>query len=185
MITSNQITPGMILSLNQKIYRVESCVKVTVTKGSPFIKTKLKDLVKNELIEKNFKLGQAVEEVSLNERHLDFLYPEGKDYLFLNTDNLDTVLVPADIVGEQVHFLKEGIGVKALFYGDSIYSIELPQFLELMVLKADSVESSMHMSEATKKIILETGAEIDAPLYIESGDIIKVDPAAKEFIQRI
>lgn len=185
MITSNQITPGMIISLNQKIYRVESCVKVTVTKGSPFIKTKLKDLVKNEVIEKNFKLGQAVEEVSLNERHLDFLYPEGKDYLFLNTDNLETVLVSADIVEDKIHFLKEGIGVKALFYGDSIYSIELPQFLELMVLKADSVESSMHMSEATKKITLETGAEIDAPLYIESGDIIKVDPTAKEFIQRI
>ena len=72
-----------------------------------------------------------------------------------------------------------------MFYGDSIYSIELPQFLELMVLKADSVENSMHMSEATKKITLETGAEIDAPLYVESGDIIKVDPTVQEFIQRV
>ncbi len=185
MITSNQIVPGMILSLSNKIYRVESCVKVTVTKGSPFIKTKLKDLIKDTIIEKNFKLGEAIEEVALNERHLEFLYPEGKDYLFLDTDTLEIVTVSAGIIADKVNFIKEAIPVTAMFYGDSIYSIELPQFLELMVLKAETVENAMHMSEATKKITLETGAEIDAPLYIESGDIIKVDPQEREFIQRI
>lgn len=175
----------MIIEINKKIYRVESCVKVTVTKGSPFIKTKLKDLIKDDVVEKNFKLGQKVDEVSLNERKMEYLYPEGKDYLFLDTDNLETVLVPSAVVGNKVDFMKEGVWVKALFYGDSIYSIELPQFLELMVLKADSVETTMHMSEATKKITLETGAEIEAPLYVESGDIIKIDPHTKEFIQRV
>ena len=68
--------------------------------------------------------------------------------------NLETALVPSAVVGEKVDFIKEGVSVTAMFYGDSIYSIELPQFLELMVLKADSVESSMHMSEASKKITL-------------------------------
>src|SRR3972149_4669298 len=105
MITSNQITPGIILNLNKRIYRVESCVKVTVTKGNPFLKTKLKDLVNDELIEKNFKLGEKVDEVSLNEHQLEYLYPEGKDYLFLDTGTLDQILVPGPVVGEKVHFL--------------------------------------------------------------------------------
>src|SRR3990167_2059129 len=144
MITSNQITPGIVLSLNKKIYRVESSVKVTVTKGSPFMKTKLKDLMTEEVVEKNFKLGEKVDEVSLNERRLEFLYPEGKGYLFLDTDSLDQVLVAGPVVGDKVHFLKEGVGVSALFYGYSIYSIELPQFLELMVLKAPSIKNKAY-----------------------------------------
>jgi elongation factor P len=82
--TSNQISPGQTLSIDGKIYRVESSVKVTVAKGVPFIKTKLKNLMSEEVIEKSFKLNQSVEEVSLSERKLEFLYLEGKDYLFRN-----------------------------------------------------------------------------------------------------
>ncbi len=185
MITSNQIVPGMILSLKKNIYRVESCVKVTVPKGSPFIKTKLKDLVTDKAVEKNFKMGEKVEEVSLNERTLEFLYPEGKEFLFLDTKTLEITAVPTQIIGEKVHFLKEGVPVRALFYGDAVFAVELPQFLELMVVKAESVEGGVHMSDATKKVTLETGAVIEAPLYIESGDIIKIDPQNKEFIQRV
>lgn len=80
--TSNQISPGTTLSLDGKIYRVETSVKVTVAKGVPFIKTKLKNLMSDEVIEKNFKVDQAIEEVTLSERRLEFLYLEGKDYLF-------------------------------------------------------------------------------------------------------
>ena len=90
MTTSNQFTPGMTISIDGKIYRVESCVKVTVAKGVPFIKTKLKDLLTDEVIEKNFKLNQPIQDVHLTERRLEFLYLEGKDYLFLDIGNLRT-----------------------------------------------------------------------------------------------
>src|SRR5277367_1122179 len=118
MTTSNQLVPGMTLSINGKIYRVESCMKVTVAKGVPFIKTKLKDLLSEEVIEKNFKLNQPVQDVSLTERRLEFLYLEGKDYLFLDVGSLEQVLVPAKIIGDRVNYLKEGIDVKAIFYGE-------------------------------------------------------------------
>lgn len=94
---TNQINPGMTISLEGKIYRVESSVKVTVPKGVPFIKTKLKNLVTEEIIEKNFKVDQPVVEVSLSEKVLEYLYMEGKDYLFLD-DNLEQVLVPSSII---------------------------------------------------------------------------------------
>lgn len=181
---NHPINPGMTISLEGKIYRVESSVKVTVPKGVPFIKTKLKNLVTEEVIEKNFKVDQLVQEVSLAERVLEFLYMEGKDYLFLNED-LDQVLVPASIIGEKIHFLKEGTQIKALFYGETIFSIELPQFLELMVVKTEAIPSKLAMASSGKYGILETGAKLEVPLFIESGDIIKIDTQTNQYIQRV
>lgn len=183
--TSNQITPGMILSVDGRIYRVESAVKVTVAKSVPFIKTKLKDLMNENVSEKNFKLNQAIEEVSLVERRLEFLYMEGKDYLFLDVGSLESALIPAYIIGDKVHYLKEGIEIKAMFYGDATFSVELPQFLELMVVKTEPSETTAATANATKTAILETGAKIDIPMFIETGDIIKVDTQTNEYIQRV
>jgi elongation factor P len=185
MTTSNQISPGMTLSLEGGIYRVESCVKVTVAKGNPFIKTKLKNIVTDEVVEKNFKIGQPIKDVSLVEHRMEYLYLEGKDYLFLDLGNLEQVLVPASVIADKINYLKEGTELKAMFYGDTIFSVELPQFLELMVVKTEAKEGSVAMSNATKTAVLETGAKIEVPLFIESGDIIKVDTLTNEYVQRV
>lgn len=182
MTTANQITPGMTLNIDGKIFRVESSVKVTAPKGTPFIKTKLRNLITDETIEKNFKLDQTVQEVSLLERNLEFLYPEGKEFLFLDIGNLEQVLVPSGILSDKVDYLKEGIQVKAMFYGETIFAVELPQFLEIMVVKTEGAESA---EQATKRAVLETGAKLDVPLFIESGDVIKVDTQTNEYIQRV
>lgn len=186
MATSNHITPGMTISLSGKLYRVESSVKVTVAKGTPFIKTKLRDLSTDECIEKTFKLNQAVQDVSLSEKRLEFLYLEGKDYLFLDIGNLEHVLVPAEIIGDSIKYLKEGTEIQATFYGDTVFTVELPQFLELMVVKAEGKE---HISPASgnqvKPAVLETGAKIEVPPFVEAGDIIKVDTKSGEYIQRV
>ena len=112
MTTSNQISPGMMLNIDGKIYRVESSVKVTVAKGLPFIKTKLKNLMTDEVLEKSFKLNQEVQEVALLEKKLEFLYIEGKDYLFLDTGTLEQVMVPSSVIGDKVNYLKEGTEIK-------------------------------------------------------------------------
>ncbi len=184
MATSNQLTPGMTLSLNNKLYRVESSVKVTIPKGTPFIKAKLKDLSSNEVVEKSFKLNQPIKDVSLIERRLEFLYPEGEEFLFLDVVNLDQVLVPSQIVGAKVNFLKEGVELKAFFYGDTVFAVELPQFLELMVAKTLTDEES-DLTNGAKIAVLETGAKIEVPPFIETGDIIKVDTKTDEYIQRV
>ena len=185
MTTSNQLAPGMTLSLDGKVYRVESCVKVTVSKGVPFFKTKLKDLLSDDVIEKNFKLNQPIQDVSLEERKLEYLYLEGKDYLFLDVGNLEQVLVPSQIIADKINYLKEGTELKAMFYGSTIFSVELSQFLELMVVKTEEGHSAAHVANATKVAILETGAKVEVPMFIESGDIIKVDTQTNEYIQRV
>lgn len=181
MTTANHITPGMTINIDGKIFRVESSVKVTVAKGTPFLKTKLRNLVDDTMSEKSFKLDQPIKEVSLAERTLEFLYPEGNQYLFLDVGNLEQVLVVSQILSDKIHYLKEGIQVKAMFYGDSIFGVELPQFLEIMVVKTENVIPGA----TTKKGVLETGAKIDVPLFIESGDVIKVDTQTNEYIQRV
>lgn len=185
MVASNQITPGMTLSINGKLYRVESSVKVTVPKGTPFIKTKLRDLATNEQIEKSFKPDQAVKDVSFGERRLEFLYLEGKDYLFLDVGNLEKVLVAGDVVGANINYLKEGVELKASMYGDTIVSIELPQFLELMVAKIEGDNSRKGASNNARIAVLETGAHIEVPPFIEVGDLVKVDTKTDEYIQRV
>jgi elongation factor P len=186
MVASQQLTPGMTLSVENKLYRVESVIKVTAPKGQPFIKSKLRDLSTDKIVEKNFKIGQEVKDVSLEERRLEFLYLEGKSYLFLDIGNLEQVLVPPDVIGDKVNFLKEGIELLATFYGETIFSVELPQFLELMVSKTENpLEKNNSLSNATKQAILETGASIPVPPFIEAGDVIKVDTRTLEYIQRV
>lgn len=185
MTNSNQITPGMTLKVDGKIYRVESSVKVTVTKGTPFIKTKLRDLISEEVIEKNFKLNQEIQEVSLVDHILEFLYPEGKEFLFLDISNLEQVSISPKVLGDKINYLKEGAQIKAMFYGDSIFSIELPQFIELMVIKIEHKEDKRGGGAGVKMAVLETGAKIEVPPFIEVGDVIKIDSQLNEYIQRV
>jgi elongation factor P len=185
-IPSSQLNPGMVISIKNELYRVESAVKVTVTKDNPFIKVRLKSIAnEDECIEKNFKLNQTVDDVVLSERQIEFLYPEGKRYLFLDCENLDQVFVDVSIIADKVDYLKEGIQVNATFYGESIFEVELPQFLELMIIKTEEIDEGPVVSNATKVGTLETGARIEVPLFIEEGDIVKVDTNLQEYIQRI
>ncbi len=186
MVSSSQIAPGMTIKVDGDVFRVESSAKVSAAKGNPFIKVKLRNLINDETLEKNFKVGQEVEEVSLLDHALEFLYPEGKKFLFLDIENLEQVLVTPEIMGDAIHYLKEGIQVRALFYGDTIFSIELPQFLELMIVKVETPsEDNVSMTQTTKQAVLETGAKVSVPLFVEVGDIIKVDTTSHEYIQRV
>jgi elongation factor P len=185
MTTSNQIAPGMTINIGKNVYRVESSMKVNVTKGTPFIKTKLRNLLNEEVIEKNFKLDQEIKEVTLEERRLEYLYPEGKDYFFLDLDNLELEQIPVAVLGSKINYLKEGVIIKAMFYGISVFSVELPIYLELMVVKTESNAGNLNVSNVTKKALLETGAEVNVPLFIETGDVVKVDTMQEEYIQRV
>lgn len=183
MVSSNQLNVGMTISVGGKLYRVESSVKVTVPKGTPFIKAKLRDLNTNQVVEKSFKLDQEIKDVTLAERRLEFLYPEGKGYLFLDVQNLEQVFVPTQVIGDTIHYLKEGIWLMASCYGDTIFAVELPQFLELMVGKVESTKAST--ASGVRIATLETGASVEVPPFIEVGDIIKVDTKTNDYIQRV
>lgn len=184
MVSSNQISAGMIVKIKNKLYKVESSVKVTVPKGAPFIKTQLRDLTNNKILEKSFKTDQQVEDVALSQKPLEFLYLEGGDYLFLDIMTLEQVLIPVAIVSENVNYLKEGVELQASYYGDEVFAVELPQFLELMVSKIEGDDEEL-VTGGNRTAILETGAKVEVPPFIEIGDIIKIDTKSGEYIQRV
>lgn len=183
MVQSNNIAPGMVLSITGKLYRVESSVKVSVPKGTPFIKTKLRDLGSQAVVEKSFKLNQDIKDVSLEDRRLEYLYLEGKDYLFLDIATLEKVAIPTGIVAEQANYLKEGVELRASLHGNKIFAVELPQFLELMVTRTDNPPKGA--ANGQRVALLETGAKVEVPPFIEVGDIIKIDTKTGEYIQRV
>lgn len=185
MITSNQIVAGLNIQLDEKVYRVESVNKIVAAKGTSFVRAKLKDLSTGKLIDKHFTVGQEVTEVTLQERRLEFLYIEGTNYIFLDIDNLDMIQIERKVIKEKADFLKEGVQIKAIFYGDIIFSVELPQFLELIVVKVNTTKPKVSIASASKTAVVETGAQIAVPLFIETGDIIKIDTFTKEYIQRV
>ncbi len=186
MVTASQLSPGMTISIEKNIYRVEHAVKVSsASKANPFVKVKLRDLHSEELLEKNFKPTQEVDEVSLGEHKLEFLYVEGDHFVFLDTSTLELMNVPEEIIGSKMNYLKEGIEVKALCYGTSTFSIDLPQFLELMVSSIETDDDSGRFERGARVATLETGAKIEVPPFIDVGDIVKVDPKSEEYIQRV
>lgn len=185
VLTSSQLVAGMTIQISSSIYRVEGAQKVTPPRGSPFIKASLKLLGSDKIVDKSFKLDQTIDEVALVEKSLVYLYLEGKNYLFLDVEDLIQIELAPTVIGQMGNFLKEGIYLKASCFGDTIFSVELPQFLELMVAKTDDLDGMAPVSSSTKIAQLETGAKIDVPLFIEPGDVVKVDTHLGEFIQRV
>jgi len=183
MVQSTHLAPGSTIVIAKKIYRVESAMKVSVPRGQSFVKTKLRDLTTNKLVEKNFKLNQDVQEAALEERKLEFLYCEKDRYIFLDVQTLDEVSVSSTIMGKKMNYLKEGIEVKASFFSGQIFAVELPQYLELMVV--DIIVPSRGRGTTGRVAQLETGAKIEVLPFIEVGDIVKIDTRSEEYIQRV
>jgi elongation factor P len=184
MVLASQLVVGTTVMIAKKPYRVESVVKVTAQKANPFVKVKLHNLLEQEVIERNFRPTQELEEVALEEHKLEYLYHEGKSFVFLDTGTLDIAKVPYSVMGSKSRYLKEGIEVKGSCFGATIFTVELPQFLELMVSAIDSEEGG-RQGGGTRTATLETGAKLEVPPFIDVGDIIKVDTRLEEYIQRV
>jgi elongation factor P len=183
MILASQLTAGTTILLSKKPYRVDSVVKMTLHKTNPIIKAKLEQLETHTFVEKNFRPTQELEDATLEEHKLQFLYVEDKGFVFLDMGTLDLRKVSQDALGSQTRYLKEGVDVKATCYGETILAIEIPQFLELMVSSVEVKEDKKRGSLRTA--VLETGARLEVPPFVEAGDVLKVDTSTDEYIQRV
>ncbi|NGX31776.1 MAG: Elongation factor P [Chlamydiae bacterium] len=185
LIPSVQLVPGMTVEIGNKIYRIESSVKVTAARGAAFIKVNLRELLTDKVFEKNFKPEQEIEEVTMQEKIIVYLYLENKKYVFLDIEELTQIHLDQTIISDKADYLKEGIELKASFYGDTVFAVELPQFLELTVMKTQEPQEMGLMGASLKLAHLETGAKVEVPLFVEVGDIIKIDTVSGEFVQRV
>ncbi|MDA8773573.1 elongation factor P [Chlamydiia bacterium] len=187
MVVSSQLSLGMYILVGGIVYRVDDINKIKMPNGQSLSQIRLTDIGTNEVVERNFKPSQTIEEVHLKECQLEYLYPEEDKHVFLDTDSLEQVHIFDSVIGVKVNYLKDGISVSGKSFEKRVFSVDLPQFLELMV------ESDLHatkhggdeLSTPTKEVLLETGATVVVPNFIEQGDVIKVDTSTNEYIQRV
>lgn len=185
MTTSNDFRNGMIIKIDEKLMSIVEFLHVKPGKGNAFVRTKIKNILTGQVIEKTFRGGEKVNEVVVEARMMEYLYPDLPNYCFMDGETYEQILISETLISNTMKFLKQNTRVKILFYKENPIIVESPTFVELDVTDTEPGVKGDTVSNVTKPAILETGLEINVPLFIEKGDIIKVDTRKCEYVERI
>jgi elongation factor P len=183
-VSTNDFKRGMTLDLDGVLYQVIEFQHVKPGKGGAFVRTKLRNLKSGGVVDRTFNAGVNVG-LAIVERHeMQYLYRDGDNFVFMDTDSYEQVPVPPAVVGDMANFLTEGAtGVVALHEGQAL-SVELPASVVLAVTETDPGVKGDRVSGALKPATLETGHVVQVPLFVEAGDRIKVDTRSGDYITR-
>lgn len=154
-------------------------------KGGAFVRTKMKSLISGNTLEKTFRSGEKVDVPNLEEKNMSFLYQDESGYWFMDSKTYEQMNLKESNISEAIGYLKENIEVGILFHNDKAIGIDLPMFLELAVAETDPGVRGNTASGGSKPAKLETGKTIQVPLFINEGDIVKVDTRTDEYIERV
>ncbi|MDH5278758.1 MAG: elongation factor P [Actinomycetota bacterium] len=175
MATTNDLKNGMVLNLDGQLWSVVEFQHVKPGKGGAFVRTKLKNVLSGKVVEKTFNAGLKVEVATVDRREMQYLYQDSSDWVFMDTASYDQIHVPAAVVGDAAHFMLENQDATvALHEGTPLY-VELPAAVELTVEYTEPGVQGDRSTGGTKPARLETGYEIAVPLFITSGEKVKVD----------
>jgi len=182
--TTNDLKNGLVLNLDGQLWSVVEFQHVKPGKGGAFVRTKLKNVLSGKVVEKTFNAGVKVETANVDKRAMQYLYQDGTDYVFMDTQSYDQVQVPVEIVGDAAHFMLENQeGVVALHEGVPLY-IELPAAVELTITYTEPGLQGDRSTGGTKPATLETGYEISVPLFIVQGEKVRVDTRDGSYLGR-
>ena len=185
MATTNDLKNGMVLSLDNGLWSVVEFQHVKPGKGGAFVRTTLKNVVTGKVVDKTFNAGTKVDVAQVDKRDMTFLYKEGTDFVFMDTDTFDQHYVPASTVGGNADYMLENTNaIVAMHEGSALY-VELPASVELVVQHTDPGLQGDRSTGGTKPAVLETGAEIQVPLFLTTGEKIKVDTRDGRYLGRI
>jgi len=182
--TTSDFRRGLKIEWEGKPYEIIEYQHVKVSKNQPTVRTRLKDLTTGRVFEVNFRAGEKFEKPDLQEKEMQFLYKEKDQFVFMDLEDYDQVYISEDEVGEAAKFLKENLNVYVLYYKGKVIGIELPNIVELEVVDTEPGVKGDTVGSATKPATLETGAVIQVPLFIDKGDIIRVDTRTGKYIER-
>ena len=183
-ITTNDLKNGMTLELDNGLFTVVEFQHVKPGKGGAFVRTKLKHMRLGRVIDNTFRAGEKVELVDFEEKRMQYLYKDERLH-FMDLDTYDQISLSADEVGDARDFLKENTEVEILFIEGSPVTVELPNFIELQIAKTDPGIRGDTASGGSKPATLETGAVVQVPLFLNEGDVVKVDTRSGEYLGRV
>jgi elongation factor P len=185
MASVSEFRNGMAIRYNGNIWTIVEFQHVKPGKGQAFIRTKLKQLKTGKVVENSFRLSENIEEVRLENKEMQYLYNAGDDIVLMDNDTYEQVNLSKDLIGEQIGFLKEGNPINVQFLEGQIITAALPTFIELEVVDAPPGVKGDTVSNLQKSVKLETGAEVQVPLFIKEGEIVKIDTRDGKYIERV
>src|SRR4029079_3449886 len=181
-ISTNDLKNGMALDLPEGLVNVVEFQHVKPGKGGAFVRTKLKNVRTGAVIDRTFRADEKVALAVIDKREMQFLYREAADYVFMDNESYDQLSVPADSIGDAVHFLKEGDTAVLPMYKSEIVGVELPAAVELEVTETEPGMQGDRVSGARKAATLETGLVVQVPLFVNVGDRVKVDTRTRDYL---
>jgi elongation factor P len=185
VISTTDFRGGVRLMVDGEPFYIVEFQHVKPGKGGAFVRTKLKSYISGNVLDRTFRSGERFEEPNLEEREMQFLYATGNDYTFMDTDTYEQLTFEKKQLGENADLLKENMTAKILIYEHRPIDVELPIFIELKVVDAEPGVRGDTASGGTKPAIVETGATIKVPLYLEVGTVIKIDTRTRAYVERV
>ena len=184
MISVNDLRTGLTIVVEGDIYSVVEFLHVKPGKGAAFVRTKLKNVKTGAVVERTFRAGEKVEQAHIETSEMQYLYQSGNTYVFMNTETYEQLELSAAVLGDAAKYLKENMEILVQFYQGAPIGVILPTAVELKVVRTEPGFKGDTATGGSKPAELETGLVVQGPLFIDEGEIVKVDTRTGEYISR-
>ncbi len=184
-ITTNDLKTGITLELDNGLFQVVEFQHVKPGKGGAFVRTKLRNVKSGNVFDRTFNAGIKVEQAIINREDMQFLYRDGEDYVFMNKDTYEQIHVTPVALGDATDYMVEGMTAQVAFFNGEIIGVEIAASVELTIAETEPGVQGDRVSGARKPATLETGKVVQVPLFIETGEKIRVDTRSGEYMTRV
>ncbi|MDD5602983.1 MAG: elongation factor P [Eubacteriales bacterium] len=185
MIVAGDFRNGVTFELDEQIYQVVEFQHVKPGKGAAFVRTKLRNIVTGATVERTFNPSDKMPKAHIERKEMQYLYSDGDLFYFMDVETYEQLPVGKDKIGDALEFVKENVNVRILSHKGNIFGIEPPTFVELKVTETEPGYRGDTTTGATKPAVVETGASIKVPLFIDQGDTVRVDTRTGEYMERV
>lgn len=186
MASTADFRNGLVIDIDGALWAITYFQHVKPGKGGAFVRTKLKNVLSGAVVEKTYRAGEKVNDVRLERRPVTYSYADGDIHYFMDANTFEMIPITGDLIGEdQLKYLKENMECEGLVHDENVISVELPKFVELLITTCEPGVRGDTAQGATKPATLETGAVVQVPLFVDEGDVIKVDRREDKYLTRV
>ena len=184
MIDVNDLKKGVTFELDDELYRVLDYHHIKMGRGNATIRVKARNLRSGSTVEKSFVSGERVQDVRLEKRQVQYLYSEGDLYTFMDTETYEQPVLPVSMLGDGINYLTDELTVNLLTYDGEAIDVEFPTTVDLEVTHADPGFAGDTATGASKEVIVSTGLKVQTPLFVQVGDVIRIDTRSGNYLTR-
>ena len=185
MISAGEFRNGLTVEIDGNVYQILEFQHVKPGKGAAFVRTKLKNVISGGVVEKTFRPTEKFPKAHIERKSMQYLYSDGDLYHFMDGETYDQIALNEETIGDALKFVKENEEVKVCSYQGEVFAVEPPLFAELVVTETEPGVKGDTATGATKPAIVETGAQVMVPLFVESGEKIKIDTRTGDYLSRV